>query len=75
MRDVGAAQSGGAVVADQPAREADQDRCQGRQPRPLRYFPARRGRGVATDICRYPVADRPVAGAARAGMSERSGQM
>jgi Transposase DDE domain group 1 len=27
---------GGAVVTDQPAREADQDRCQGRQPWPLR---------------------------------------
>src|SRR5262245_7967653 len=34
--DAGDAPGGGAVVAEQPTREADQDRCQGRQPRPLR---------------------------------------
>jgi len=31
--DAGDAQGGGAVVTDQAPREADQDRCQGRQPR------------------------------------------
>jgi hypothetical protein len=36
----------GAVVADQPAREADQDRRQGRQPRPLRDLPDGRGRSL-----------------------------
>ena len=65
----GDAQDGGAVVADQPAREADQDRREGRQPRPLRYLPDGRGRGAATDVRRHPVADRPAAGTARASMS------
>jgi hypothetical protein len=46
-------------------REAGKDRRQGRQPRALR----RRGRGAATDVRRDPVADRPAAGTARAGMS------
>jgi hypothetical protein len=36
--DAGDAKSRGAGVADQPAREADQDLHQGRQPRPLRYL-------------------------------------
>jgi hypothetical protein len=31
-------------------------------------LPDGRGRGVATDVCRHPVADRPAAGAARASM-------
>ena len=35
----GDAQGGGAVVTNQPARQADQDRCQGRQPWPLRQLP------------------------------------
>jgi hypothetical protein len=35
--DAGDAEDGGAVVADQLAREADQDRRQGREPRPLFY--------------------------------------
>ena len=38
------------MVADEPAREADQDRREGRQPRALRDIPAGRGRGVATDV-------------------------
>ena len=50
--DAGDAEDGGAVVADQPAREADQDRRQGRQPRPLRHVPDGRGCGVATDVHR-----------------------
>ena len=33
------AQDGEAVVVDQPARQADQDRRQGHQPRPLRRVP------------------------------------
>jgi hypothetical protein len=42
--DAGDAQDGGAVVADQPAREADQDRREARQPWALRYVPHGRGR-------------------------------
>jgi len=57
------------VVADQLAREADQDWRDDRPPRPLRNIPASRGRGIATDIRRYPVADRPTAGTARASMT------
>ena len=41
------------------AREADQDRREGRQPRTLCHLPDGRGRGVATDVRRHPVADRP----------------
>jgi len=66
--DAGDAQGGGAVVADQPAREANQDRREGRQPWPLRQLPAGRGRSVTTDVPGNLVADRPIAGAARASM-------
>jgi hypothetical protein len=41
--DAGAAENDGAVVADQPAREADQDRRKGRHPRSLRHFQAAEG--------------------------------
>src|SRR3984893_12353941 len=37
--DAGDAEVSGALVADQPAREADQDRREGRQPRALRDVP------------------------------------
>jgi hypothetical protein len=63
------AEGSGTVVADQPAREADQDRRQGRQAWRLRHLPIGRGRGVAADVRRNPVADRPTAGPARASMS------
>src|ERR1700730_13372228 len=45
--DAGNAQDRGAVVANQLAREADQDRRQGREPRPLRHLPDGRGRAAA----------------------------
>jgi hypothetical protein len=48
-----------AVVADQLAREADQDRREGCLPRSLHHFPAGRNRGVTTDVRQYPVADHP----------------
>src|SRR6266851_431381 len=67
--DPGDAEDRGAVVADQPAREAHQNRREGRQPRPLCDIPDGRGRGVASDVRGYPDADRPAAGAARAGMT------
>jgi hypothetical protein len=37
--DAGDAKDRTAVVADQPAGEPDQDRRQGREPRPLRHLP------------------------------------
>jgi hypothetical protein len=52
-------------VVDQPAREADQDRRQGRQPRSLRHVPDGRGRGAAADVCGNLVAHRPATGAAK----------
>ena len=42
--DAGDAQGGGTVVAEQPTREADQDRCEGHQPSPLRYLSGGRAR-------------------------------
>jgi hypothetical protein len=38
------------AVADQSTREPDQERCQGRQPRPLRSLPDGRGRGTVVDV-------------------------
>jgi hypothetical protein len=40
--------------------------AKGRQPRSLCHFPAGRGGGVATDVRRHPVADRPAPGTTRA---------
>src|SRR5207253_10712627 len=62
------AEDGGAMVADQLAREADQDRRQGREPRPLHDLSDGRGRGFATDVRRHPVADRQAPGTTRARM-------
>src|SRR5258707_7951399 len=59
---------GGPVVADQPAREADQDRSQGGQPRALLYVSDGRGRGVPTDVPGNPVTHLPAAGTASASM-------
>jgi hypothetical protein len=73
--DTGDAEDGGAVVADQLAREADQDRRQGREPRPLHDLSDGRGRGAATDVPGDPGVDRPTAGAARTSVTGRSGQM
>ena len=66
--DAGDAQGGGTVVAEQPTREADQDRRQGRQPWPLRHVPDGRGGGATADVLRDPDAHHPVAGAARSSM-------
>src|SRR5271169_5123207 len=65
----GDAKDRGAVVADQLAREADQDRREGRQPRTLRDLSAGRGCGVAADVRRNSVAARPPTCGARAGMT------
>jgi hypothetical protein len=72
--DAGDAEDRVTVVADQPQGEADQDRREGRQPRPLCDLPDGRGRGTATDVRRDPVADRPPARAVSTGM-RASGQM
>ena len=45
------------------------DRRQGRSPQVLYRFPDGRGRGAMIDVCRNFVADRPVAGTDRAGMT------
>jgi hypothetical protein len=63
-----------ALVADLPAREADQDRREGSQLRVLRHFSARRGRGAPPAVRRNPVADRPTACTARAGMRSSGSQ-
>jgi hypothetical protein len=63
--DAGDAQNGRAVAANQPAREVDQDRRQGGEPRPLRHVPIGRGRRVAADLQAYPDAHRPTAGGRR----------
>jgi hypothetical protein len=67
--------SGADVVADQLAREADQDRRQGGQPWPLRDVPSGRGRSSAADVRGYPDADCPAAGAVRTGMKGRRDRM
>jgi hypothetical protein len=66
--DAADAEDGAAVVADQPAGEADQDRSEGRQPRTIRYIPNGRGRGCR-DRCSRTLADRPAADTARASMT------
>ena len=65
----GDAKDRGAVVADQFAREADQDRGQSHQPQALCDLPAGRVRGIATDVRRHSVADRPAADTTRPGMT------
>jgi len=56
------AQDGRTVAVDQPVGEADQDRRQGRQPRPLRHVPGGRGGGFAANVPRHLAPDRPTAG-------------
>lgn len=60
---------GGAVVADWPAREADQDLREGRQPRTLRHVSDGRSHDTATDVCRHSVADHSASRAACTGMT------
>ena len=62
-------------VADQLAREANQDRRQDHKPRPLCHFPNGRNRGATVDVRRHPVADRPAAGTTCASMREQRDQM
>ena len=71
LRSLALPQRGGALVADDAAREAGQDRRPDRPPRPLRRLPARRGGGAAGAVRRDPAPDRPAAAALAAapGMS------
>jgi hypothetical protein len=60
------------VVVDQPAREADQDWRQGREPRPLRHVPNGQGR-VATDVHGNLDVGCPTAGTAGARVTGKMG--
>jgi len=51
------------MVADQPTREADQNRRQGRQPRSLRHLPVSRSRRATADVPADPVTHCAIAGA------------
>ncbi len=59
-RDVvaSAGRGGGTLVADHLAGEADQDRRQGRAPRPRYHFAAGGGRHLKSTVRRRPTADR-----------------
>jgi hypothetical protein len=59
--DAGDAENRETVVGNQPTGEADQDRRQGGQPRPLRYVSDGRGRGAPADVPGNFVAYHPVA--------------
>ena len=67
LRSLALPRRGGAVVADDAAREAGQDRRPDRAPRPLRRVPAGRGGGAAGAVRRDPAPDRPLARTARGG--------
>src|SRR5260370_552513 len=56
--DAGSARDGQAVVANEPAGEAHQNRRQGRAPWPLRDLPDGRGRGAEGIVPGNPAADR-----------------
>jgi len=51
------------MVSDQPTREADQNRRQGRQPRSLRHLPVSRSRRATADVPADPVTHCAIAGA------------
>jgi len=59
--DAGSARGGQALVADEPAGEARQDRGQGRAPWPLRHLPDGRGRGTEGPVRGNLAADRRTA--------------
>ena len=71
LRSLALAAGGRALVADDAAREAGEDRRPDRAPRPLRRLPAGRGGGAAGAVRRDPAPDRPAAAtvAAAPGMS------
>ena len=52
--DAGLAEGGGALVSDHAQGEADQDWCQGREPRPVRHFPTGGGCGAEGAVPKNP---------------------
>ena len=58
LRTLALPRGGRALVADDAAREAGQDRRPHRAPRPLRGVPAGRGGGAASAVRRHPAPDR-----------------
>ena len=70
--DAGADQG---LVADQPAGEADQDRREGREPRPLRRLPDGRGRRAAANVRGDLAADRGTAAAAATSAGVRRSRL
>ena len=73
LRTLGPARGGRALVADDAAREAGQDRRPDRAPRPLRGVPAGRGGGAASAVRRDPAPDRWPAATAAAAPGMRIG--
>ncbi len=55
------ARGGGKLVADDASREADQDRSEGRVPRPLHHLPDGGGRHPRNPVRRHPAPDRRAA--------------
>ena len=74
MRTLAMPKTAQAWSLSEPAREADQDRRQGGEPRLLRYFPDGQGRGLRADVPGNSAAHRRTAGPARASMNRNSGQ-
>jgi hypothetical protein len=64
LRPAGDAGADQRLVADEPEGEADQDRCEGREPRPLRCLPDGRGRHPTESVRRHSAAHRGTAAAA-----------
>ena len=60
----GAARTDQGLAADEPQKEADQDRREGRQSRPLRRLPDGRGCDSKKPLRRHPAADRGTAATA-----------
>ena len=69
----GDAEDHGAMVADQPAGEADQVGAKVVSHGRYITFQDGRGWGAAADVPGHPVADRPAAGAAGTGMTRQTG--
>ena len=67
--NAGPAEGGEALVANDAAGKAGQDRCEGGQPRTLRYLPNGGGGGCEGPVPQNPSADRRAAAKAKPGVS------
>ncbi len=65
------AEGRGALVHDDVAGEADQDRCEDRASRALRHVPNGRGRRPSRPVRRHPAPHRPAQTYACSGMTDR----